>query len=302
MSGLLTLRGMPADRLGDLLDSGQRYVDMIRAGVRAPSRLEGRTVTIVFFEPSTRTRLSFEKAAHALGATVMVFAPEMSSTVKGESFKDTILTLTAMGSDVLVIRHVLADAADLAALWSGVPIINAGAGRREHPTQTLIDALTLRQHFGALQGLRMGIVGDVDNSRVARGHLAALPTLGIELTLIGPSTLLPVANPWVARTTHSLDEALGDLDVVYLLRVQRERGAAAGLSSEASYNRRYGMTEERLSMLKPTSVIMHAGPINRGIEIDDSVADGERSLILEQVANGVPMRMAVLEAALGERE
>ncbi len=300
MSGLLTLAGMAADRLGELLDSGQRYVELIRSRAPMPQVLEGRTVGIVFFEPSTRTRLSFERAGHTLGASVMVFSPEMSSTVKGETFKDTILTLTAMGSDALVVRHHLADAAELAARWSGIPVINAGVGRREHPTQTLIDALTMRQQFGSLQGLRMGIVGDIRNSRVARGHLAALPTLGMELTLIGPSTLLPSVNPWQVQTTHSLDEALGDLDVVYLLRIQRERGGAGGVPSETGYNNRYGMTEERLSMLKPTSMIMHAGPINRGVEIDDVVADGERSLILQQVANGVPVRMAVLEAALEE--
>ena len=299
MSGLLTLRGVTADRLGELLDAGQRHVELIGSGARAPATLAGRTVTIAFFEPSTRTRLSFEKAAMTLGATVLTFGHESSSTVKGESFRDTIETLTAIGSDNLVIRHHLADAAELAARWSGIPVVNAGVGRREHPTQTLIDALTLRQHFGTLHGLRMGIVGDVRNSRVARGHLSALPTLGVELTLIGPSTLLPDANPWEARTSNSLDETLGDLDVVYLLRIQRERGAGTGLPSEPSYHLRYGMTEERLYSLKPTSVIMHAGPMNRGVEIDDSVADGERSLILSQVANGVPMRMAVLEDALG---
>ncbi|HVR77419.1 MAG TPA: aspartate carbamoyltransferase catalytic subunit [Acidimicrobiia bacterium] len=300
MSGLLTLRGVTADRLGELLDAGQRHVELIRSGASAPVTLARRTVTIAFFEPSTRTRLSFEKAAMTLGATVLTLGQE-SSTVKGESFRDTIQTLTAMGSDALVIRHHLADAAELAARWSGIPVVNAGVGRREHPTQTLIDALTLRQHFGTLHGLRMGMVGDVRNSRVARGHLNALPTLGVELTLIGPSTLLPDANPWGARTSHSLDEELGDLDVVYLFRIQRERGAGTGLPSEPSYHLRYGMSEERLSLLKPTSMIMHAGPMNRGVEIDDAVADGERSLILSQVANGVPMRMAVLEDALGGR-
>ncbi|MGH8913060.1 MAG: aspartate/ornithine carbamoyltransferase family protein, partial [Acidimicrobiia bacterium] len=179
---------------------------------------------------------------------------------------------------------------------------NAGVGRREHPTQTLIDALTLRQRFGSLDGLRMGIVGDVANSRVARDHLAALPALGVELTLIGPTTLIPPSNPWGIRTTPEMDDELGDLDVVYLLRVQKERGATAGLGSGSGYSRRYGMSAERLSMLKPTSVIMHPGPLNRGIEIDDAAVGSDRSLILEQVANGVPMRMAVLEWALvGDR-
>ncbi len=298
MTGLLTLRGLPASRLEALLDSGQRHVEMIHSGAGDPTTLQDRTVTTAFFEPSTRTRLSFELAAHKLGAHVMSFTPETSSTSKGETLKDTILTLTAMGSDVLVVRHHLSDAAELAARWSGLPVINAGVGRREHPTQTLIDALTLRQHFGSLQGLRMAIVGDVRNSRVARGHLACLATLGVEVTLVGPTTLLPVSNPWGIRTSAELDEELGNHDVVYLLRIQRERGAVAGFPSDAAYSRRYGMNEERLSMLKPSTVIMHPGPLNRGVEIDDAAADGERSLILQQVANGVPMRMAVLEAAL----
>jgi aspartate carbamoyltransferase catalytic subunit len=294
VSGLLTLRGMSRDSLEDLLDRAQDFAGHKRAGDRGA----GLTVTTVFFEPSTRTRLSFEKAAHLLGAHVMSFVPERSSTTKGESFQDTILTLTAMDTDVFVVRHWLADAAELAAVWSGRPVINAGVGRREHPTQTLIDALTLRQRFGHLDGLRMAIVGDVRNSRVARGHLAAFPTLGVELTLVGPTPFLPTSDPWGARTTTDLDAELGDMDVIYLLRIQRERGAATGIPSDGGYARRFGMNQERLSMLKPTSVIMHPGPINRGLEIDAAVADGDRSLILEQVANGVPVRMAVLSAAL----
>jgi aspartate carbamoyltransferase catalytic subunit len=298
MSGLLTLRGMSRDSLEGLLDSAQELVSgsLPGAGIHGDA-----TVTMVFFEPSTRTRLSFEKAAHHLGTHVMSFGVEQSSTAKGESFKDTILTLTAMGTDVFVIRHWLADAAELAATWSGRPVVNAGVGKREHPTQTLIDALTLRQRFGRLDGLRMAIVGDVRNSRVARGHLAALPTLGIELTLVGPTPFLLTADPWGVRTATDLDAELGDIDVVYLLRIQRERGSSAGIPSDHGYARRYGMNQERLSMLKPASVVMHPGPINRGLEIDDVSADGDRSVILEQVANGVPVRMAVLSRALEGR-
>jgi len=297
MSGLLTLRGMSRRNLEDLLDLAQGLAAQQRPDTGS---LAGATVTTVFFEPSTRTRLSFEKAAHHLGAHVMSFGVEQSSTAKGESFKDTILTLTAMGTDVFVIRHWLADAAELTAAWSRRPVVNAGVGRREHPTQTLIDALTLRQRFGFLDGLRMAIVGDVRNSRVARGHLAAFPTLGVELTLVGPTPFLPTANPWGVRTASDLDAELGDIDVIYLLRIQRERGSSAGIPSDGGYARRYGMNEERLSMLKPTAVVMHPGPINRGLEIDDAAADGDKSLILEQVANGVPVRMAVLSRALGD--
>jgi len=293
MSGLLSLQGMSRKSLEGLLDRAQTFVGATHP---VPGPHLGATVATVFFEPSTRTKLSFEQAAHHLGCHVMSLSPEHSSATKGESLKDTILTLTAMGTDLLVIRHWLTDAADLAAGWSGRPVVNAGIGRREHPTQTLIDALTLRQRFGRLDGLRMAVVGDIRNSRVARGHLAALPTLGVELTLVGPTPFLPVVDPWGVRTTTDLDDELGDQDVIYLLRIQRERGAV--LPSDAGYARRFGMNRDRLSMLKPGAVVMHPGPINRGLEIDDFVADGEGSLILEQVGNGVPVRMAVLSAGL----
>ena len=292
--GLVSLRGLGRDRLEGLLDRAQSYV-----GSLVSSELAGATVTTAFFEASTRTRLSFDRAAHRLGAHVMDLSPDLSSTTKGESFKDTVLTLTAMGTDLFVVRHWLADAADLAAEWSGRPVINAGVGRREHPTQTLIDAMTLRQEFGHLDGLRMAIVGDISNSRVARGHLEAFPTLGVKLTLVGPTPFLPNHNPWGVRVRTELDDELGDVDVVYLLRIQNERGASEGIPADQSYARRYGMNAERLSMLKPAAVVMHPGPMNRGVEIDDAVADGERSLILDQVANGVPLRMAVIAEALG---
>ena len=292
--GLISLRGMSRERLEGLLDRAQSYV-----GSPVLDDLAGATVTTAFFEASTRTRLSFERAAHRLGAHVMDLSPDLSSTTKGESFKDTILTLTAIGTDLFVIRHWLADAAELVAEWSGRPVINAGVGKREHPTQTLIDALTLRQEFGHLDGLRMAIVGDIHNSRVARGHLEAFPTLGVELTLVGPTPFLPSENPWGVRVSTDLDDELGDVDVVYLLRIQTERGALDRIPGDGGYARRYGMNVERLSMLKPTAVVMHPGPINRGVEIDDAAADGERSLILEQVANGVPLRMAVISEALG---
>jgi aspartate carbamoyltransferase catalytic subunit len=301
LSGLITLEGLGRGRLTHLLDRAEGYVDSSeRGGVGKSSSTEfaGATVTTAFFEASTRTRLSFEQATSRLGAHVMSFNPELSSATKGESFKDTILTLTAIGTDVFVIRHRLADAADLAARWSGRPVINGGLGSREHPTQTLADALTLRQEFGGLEGLRMAIVGDIRNSRVARGHLIALPALGVDITLVGPTSFLPPANPWGVRTSNDLDDELGDVDVVYLLRIQAERGSSAGIPSITGYARRFGMNHERLSMMKPTAVVMHPGPMNRGVEIDDVTADGERSLILRQVANGVPVRMAVIAEAL----
>jgi aspartate carbamoyltransferase catalytic subunit len=287
--------------LEDLLYSAERFRKQLEGRDKETSELQGVTVTTGFFEPSTRTRLSFEKAAAHLGAHVMTFEPETSSLEKGESLRDTMLTLAALGSDLLVIRHRGVGVPGLVARWTGLPVINAGDGRGEHPTQTLGDALTLIRHFGALEGLRIGIVGDVGNSRVARGHLWAFPTLGADLTLIGPHTLLPVANPWGVRMVADLDSVLERLDVVYLLRIQRERGADAGFPSLSAYASRFGLTEARLSRLHPNAVVMHPGPINRGVEICDAAADGSRSLILGQVANGVPIRMAVLADAVGAR-
>lgn len=298
MSGLITLQDLSGDDLTDILDDAQDRIDRVTEAGADPHQARHKTVATIFFEPSTRTRLSFELAAKRLGAEVLTFTPETSSTSKGESLKDTVRTIAAIGADVLVVRHRLADAPDWVAHWTGRPVINAGAGRREHPTQTLADALTLRQHFGRLDGLKMAIVGDVGNSRVARGHLLAMPKLGIEVTLVGPTGLLPSANPWNVKVSNSLDAELGELDVVYLLRVQRERGSLASFPSASEYSLRFGLGHGRLSMLKPTTVIMHPGPLNRGVEIDDEAADGDRSLILAQVANGVPIRMTVLASAL----
>ena len=234
--------------------------------------MAGTTVTTLFFEPSTRTRLSFELAAHRLGATVLDLTPTRRR-LRRESLRDTILTLTAMGSDLLVIRHSLVDAAEMAAEWSGLPVINGGDGRREHPTQTLIDALTLRQRFGALDGLRMAIVGDIANSRVARGHLDAFPARSRDDPGRAPSFL--------PATTRG---AWGQHRPRRRARRRRcgvsapdpDRARRLGRDSGDRTSRRYGMNQERLSMMKPAAVVMHPGPINRGVEIDDAIADGER--------------------------
>jgi aspartate carbamoyltransferase catalytic subunit len=299
MSGLMTLRGMPRSQLEEVLDNAERHSKQLQGRDKGSTELQGTTVATAFFEPSTRTRLSFEKAAHHLGAHVMTFSPESSSLEKGESLRDTLLTLAALGSDLLVIRHNEVGVPELAERWTGLPVINAGDGRGEHPTQTLADALTLKKHFGALEGLKMGIVGDIANSRVARGHLWALPALGVELSLIGPRTLLPSSNPWQADVETDLDSIIEKLDVVYMLRVQRERGAGAGFPSIPAFATRFGLTEARLARMRPSAVIMHPGPVNRGVEICDRAVDGSQSLVLEQVANGIPVRMAVLAAATG---
>jgi aspartate carbamoyltransferase catalytic subunit len=289
---------MSRSQLEELLDDAERHGKQIEGRDKGSAELLGTTVTTAFFEPSTRTRLSFEKAAFHLGAHVMTFSPESSSLEKGESLRDTLLTLTALGTDLFVVRHKDVGVPSIAQRWTGRPVINAGDGRGEHPTQTLADALTLRKHFGALEGLKVGIVGDIANSRVARGHLWALPTLGVDLTLVGPRTLLPPANPWGARIEVELDSVIEELDVVYMLRVQRERGAGAGFPSIPAYTRRFGLTEARLARMQPTAMVLHPGPVNRGVEGCDAAVDGRQSLVLEQVANGVPVRMAVLAAAM----
>jgi aspartate carbamoyltransferase catalytic subunit len=298
MSGLLTLRGLSRSVLEELLDTAERLGKQLEGRDKGSTDLVGVTVSTVFFEPSTRTRLSFEKAATHLGADVMTFSPEASSLEKGESLRDTVLTLRALGSDLLVIRHREVGVPELVARWTGLPVINAGDGRGEHPTQALADALTIRKHFGALEGIRVAVVGDIGNSRVARSQLWAFPTLGVDLTLIGPRSLLPSANPWGVKMATDLDLNLETFDVVYLLRVQRERGASSGIPSVPGYAARFGLNDERLSRLSPTAVVMHPGPINRGVEICDAAADGPRSLILEQVSNGVPVRMSVLLDAM----
>ena len=286
------MRGVGASDLQELMEASMRHSHRLQRHDPAGDELAGLAVAMMFFEPSTRTRLSFELAARRLGADVLTFDPATSSTAKGESLRDTAMTVAALGADILVVRHGDEGAPDLIGDWTGRPVVNAGDGSREHPTQALLDAVTLEQHFGGLAGLAMGIVGDVRHSRVAGSLVHAMPQLGIDLTLIGPQALLPDSDETQTATSTSLDETLPHLDVVYLLRVQRERGAA----TSEDFETRFQLNEARSAAMKPGAVVMHPGPINRGVEIVDNVADGPRSLILGQVGNGVPARMAVLEA------
>lgn len=258
----------------------------------------GATIVPMFFEPSTRTRMSFELAATRLGARTLSFDPETSSTVKGETLRDTARTVGALGPDLIVVRHRSAGAPEAICRWSGTPVVNAGDGRRAHPTQTLADLQTIRRRFGGFAGLHVGVVGDIVNSRVARGLLGAIPALGGRVTAIGPSTFIPERGGWEMQRTADLDSIIGELDIVYLLRVQKERGGGLGYPSDSEYHRRFGLDEERASLMKPDSVVMHPGPINRGVEIAGVVADSERSMILEQVSAGVPVRMAVMAMIL----
>src|SRR5690554_2884372 len=297
---LLTLDGLPREVLAVLLDRAQAIVDGAGPG---PAVLAGEAVCTLFFEPSTRTRLSFQRAAQRLGADVLNFDASSSSTTKGESAGDTLRTIEAMGVRGFVVRdRAEGAAAALAATAApGTAIINAGDGRSAHPTQGLLDMLTLRQAKGKdFSKLRVLVVGDVKHSRVARSDLQALRTLGAgEIRVCGPAALLP--DDAVLDACHvggDLDDAIEGVDVVMMLRLQRERMEEGLVESLEDYHRGYGLTAARLRRAAPGAVVMHPGPMNRGVEIDDEVADGPQSLILRQVANGVPVRMAVLEALL----
>ena len=285
--------------LESLLDLSDEFVEVLARPIPKVPALRGKTVAMLFFEASTRTRLSFERAAKALSADTMSFSPSTSSLSKGESLKDTALTIKAMGADALVVRHKSTGAQWRIADWTGLPVLNAGDGAHQHPTQALLDALTIRQHFQSLDGLRIAIVGDIRHSRVARSDISTFTTLGAEVTLVAPSTLLPIdLDGWPVKVAGSIDDVL-DVDVVYLLRIQAERGGASVFPSLPEYVSRFGMTRERFARLAETAIVMHPGPMNRGVEIAPEVADHPRARILEQVANGVAVRMAVLFRLLG---
>ena len=257
--------------------------------------LRGRTVVNLFFEDSTRTRISFELAAKRLSADVINFSAKGSSVSKGESLKDTALTLEAMGSDAIVVRHSASGAPHRLAGWVKGSVVNAGDGTHEHPTQALLDAFTMRRHLGALDGRRITIVGDVLHSRVARSNVLLLSTLGADVTVVAPPTLLPVdMSTWPCVTSYDFDSVLPKSDAVMMLRVQRERMNDAFFPSAREYTRRYGLDRNRMAQLPDEAIVLHPGPMNRGMEISAEVADSTRSVIVEQVTNGVAIRMAVL--------
>lgn len=266
-----------------------------------PQPLAYRTVANLFFEPSTRTRFSFEMAANRLGAQVLNFSEAASSTTKGESLYDTVKTLEAMGFDAVVIRHKENGIVHNLSSLVEVPLINAGTGTQEHPTQCLLDLYTMEQHFGGLNGLSVAIIGDIVHSRVANSHLSALPKMGAHVIVSGPRHLLPADLPRPIEFMP-VDAAVAAADVVMLLRLQLERFSDLALSIDI-YHRDYGLTETRAQRMKPTAMIMHPGPVNRGVEIAGALIESEKSLINTQVRNGVLMRMAILEwAILGEQE
>lgn len=300
MRHLLSIDEVDASAITELLDLADGFVEVLGREVPKVPTLRGKTVALLFYENSTRTRLSFDRAAKALSADVLTFTPGGSSVSKGESLKDTALTLRAMGPDLMVVRHAATGAPWRVAEWTELPVVNAGDGAHQHPTQALLDVLTLRRHFERVEGLSVAIVGDIRHSRVARSTAGALVTLGASVTLVAPRTLLPVdVSDWGVATADSLDDVLESIDVVYLLRIQAERGGGEVFPSIAEYIGRFGLTRARAQRLRPDAVVMHPGPMNRGVEIDPAVADGPRSLVTEQVSNGIAVRMAVLFRLLG---
>ncbi len=297
---LLQLEGVDAEGLTALLDRARAHLPAARGESTPPRSMDGRLVAQLFFEDSTRTRLSFEAATARLGGRSMALQGAGSSASKGETFLDTALNVDALGVDAMVVRTSISGGAALLARNVRCAVINAGDGRREHPTQGLLDCLTVREVFGRFGGLRVAIVGDIANSRVARSALHALTTLGAHVTLVGPPTLLPASMAGVAHhrdrvaLSHDLDATLGGLDVIMMLRVQLERAAGGGVASD--YRELFGLTHARAARLPGHCIVMHPGPVNRGVEVDDDVADDvRRSQILRQVTHGVAVRMAVLE-------
>jgi aspartate carbamoyltransferase catalytic subunit len=299
---LLGIESLSREDILLILDEAERWSAFNREPRKADDRLAGLTQINAFFENSTRTLFSFEIAGKRLGAQVSNFHPAASSVRKGESLIDTARTLNAMGPDVLVIRHEADGAAAEVAAVMDCPVINAGDGRGEHPTQALLDALTIRRRKGRIEGLRVAICGDIRHSRVAGSNLRALPLLGAEVRAVGPASLMPDELPPGVAGFSDMDEGIAGADVIMMLRIQRERMEEAVAGSLGDFHQLYGLTRERLDRAAPGAIAMHPGPMNRGVEIDGALADDpERSAILDQVANGVAVRMACLDLLTRER-
>ena len=302
MKHLLSIADVSRADIEQLHELTDAFAEVSRRAIPKVPALRGKNVVWLFYEDSTRTRLSFEQAAKRLSADTMTFSVGSSSVKKGESLRDTVLTIEAMGVDAVVVRHSSAGVPWQIARWleDRVGVVNAGDGWHEHPTQALLDSYTIRQERGSLDGLHIGIVGDIKHSRVARSDVIAFTTLGAEVTLVAPPTLLPPSlDGWPAKVSHDLDSVLPSLDVAYLLRMQRERMTEALLPSLREYTARYGLTARRVDGMKDDALVMHPGPMNRGVEISAEVADLPRSVIIDQVRNGVATRMAVLYLMLG---
>jgi aspartate carbamoyltransferase catalytic subunit len=296
---LLSIGQCSRGEIEELLELASKFAEVLERPIPKVPTLRGLTIVNAFFEDSTRTRLSFETAAKRLSADVMSFSSKGSSVEKGESLRDTVETLEAMGIDALVVRHSSSGAPAQIASWVNVPVVNGGDGTHQHPTQALLDCYTVMQHLGTLEGRRIAIVGDIESSRVARSDIEAFTMLGASVIVVGPPTLLPRhVGGWPVEVSYDLDSTLPGLDAVYLLRVQRERGGGVGLPTMREYAACYGLDARRARLLPEKALIMHPGPMIRGIEITPEVAALPNAVITEQVANGVAVRMAVLFALL----
>ena len=297
---LLSIHDVSAEDVIRILDTAESFREVGTRVIKKVPALRGRTIVNLFYENSTRTRISFELAAKRLSADVINFSTGGSSVSKGESLKDTALTLQAMGADAIVIRHSSSGAPLTLTRWVRGSVLNAGDGTHEHPTQALLDLYTIRDRLGRIEGLRVAIVGDVQHSRVARSLSFALVKMGAEATLVGPPTLIPPeAAAWGVHVSHDFESVLPKLDVCYMLRVQRERQRQQYVPSIREYARMFGLSRARVDLLPEGALVMHPGPMNRGVEIDSDVADLPRAVIEEQVTNGIAIRMSLLYLLLG---
>ncbi len=300
---LLSVADLGREGIEEILRLAESFEEVSSRDIPRVPALRGRSVALMFFEDSTRTRLSFDTAAKRLSAETLVFTAASSSLSKGESLRDTVQTVSAMGVDAMVVRHRCAGVPAQVSRWTDAAVLNAGDGWHEHPTQALLDCFTLARHRGNgtdLSGMRIAIVGDIVHSRVARSDIVAFVSLGAKVILVAPPTLLPSdMEGWPVETVGDLDEVLGTLDAVYLLRLQRERMAANLVPSLREYAHRFGMDASRMARLPAHGLVMHPGPMNRGVEISSEVADDPRCVATEQVSNGIAVRMAVLFMLLG---
>lgn len=300
MRHFLSIEDLSADELEGLLDLGSSFEQVQQRDVPKVPALRGKTVVLAFFEDSTRTRTSFDLAAKRLSADVVNFSAGSSSLKKGESLRDTIETIDAMGVDAIVIRHASSGVPQQIRKWTDAAVINAGDGWHQHPTQALLDCYTIQKRLGSIEGQNIVLCGDIQHSRVARSNVQAFVKLGATVTLVAPQTLLPASlEGWPVQVASRLDDVLDDTDVLYMLRIQHERMGQALLPSVREYRSNYGLTMKRSSRLKPAAIIMHPGPMNRGVEIDPEVVDDKRVAVLDQVTAGVATRMAVLFSTLG---
>jgi aspartate carbamoyltransferase catalytic subunit len=297
---LLTLEELTVEEIVQIHTTAAAFKRTLQRSVKKVPALRGKTIVNLFLEPSTRTRMAFDMAAKRLSADVISLDGSISSTTKGETLRDTAQNIEALQADMIVIRHAAAGSPLYLSKILNIPVINAGDGAHEHPTQGLLDTFTMREHLGSLQGRKVVILGDILFSRVARSNIHALKKLGANVTIVGPSTLVP---DWFSalgvNVSHDLRSALADAEVVMLLRIQHERQSAGMFPSLGEYTSLFGLNKTRASWLDPKAIIMHPGPINRGVEIDSDLADGSRSVILQQVTNGIAVRMAVLYLCSG---